>query len=54
LPVKTELREWIEHVDCTKFHNDSIEIERSETIYHYNEKDLQNFINEKLKYHGLL
>jgi len=54
LPFITEVLKWVEHIDCTKFHNDSIEIEKSETIYHYNKKDLEEFINSKLKYHGLL
>lgn len=54
LPFTTELLKWTEHIDCTKFHNDSIEVEKQETIYHYNQKDLQDFINTKLKYHGIL
>lgn len=54
LPFRVEVKKWTEHIDCTKFHNDSIEVEKQETIYHYNERDLEQFINSKLKKHGLI
>lgn len=51
VPFSTSVKEWIEHIDCTKFHNDSIEVERRETKYHYDEKLMEKFINEKINIH---
>jgi len=52
VPYTTTVKEWTEHIDCTKFHNDSVEVERRETIYHYDNKEMEKFIKSKLKLHN--